>query len=172
MAAGAYVPMGRITRLHGLKGEVVVREIGDHPFFLSEGMKAWFVPPPPAVREATVTAVRETRKGWVVRFAEVTDPSTAESLVGATLSVDEGALPEGWDAVEFDETGLTVVDEQRGELGTIEEIIVTGANDVWVVRGDRYGEVLVPVIDDVVIEIDEEARTATVRLLPGLIEED
>ena len=62
-------------------------------------------------------------------------------------------------------------DEERGELGVIDEIIVTGANDVWVVRGGPLGEVLIPVIDDCVLEVDTETRTARVRLLPGLIEE-
>ena len=61
---------------------------------------------------------------------------------------------------------MSVVDEARGVLGEIVEVIVTGANDVWVVDGP-FGEVLLPVIDDVVLDVDEEARTAQVRLLAG-----
>jgi 16S rRNA processing protein RimM len=63
------------------------------------------------------------------------------------------------------------VDARRGDLGRIEETIVTGANDVWVVHGS-YGEILIPVIDEVVIEVDEDDRTVSVTLLPGLLEED
>ncbi len=73
---------------------------------------------------------------------------------------------------EPDPVGLAVIDEERGDLGCVEDVIVTGANDVWVIRGERYGEVLVPVIDDVVLGVDEEMRTARVRLLPGLLEEE
>jgi 16S rRNA processing protein RimM len=72
---------------------------------------------------------------------------------------------------EPDPVGLKVVDEARGSLGLIEDVIVTGANDVWVVRGP-YGEVLIPVIDDVVISVHESEGLVTVRLLPGLIDED
>jgi 16S rRNA processing protein RimM len=53
----------------------------------------------------------------------------------------------------------------------VTDVIVTGANDVWVVEG-RFGQVLVPDIDDVVGEIDEEAGTVSVTLLPGLIEDE
>jgi len=48
---------------------------------------------------------------------------------------------------------------------------VTGANDVWVVHGP-YGEVLLPVIDDVVVSFDEDAETVMVTLLPGLLPEE
>jgi 16S rRNA processing protein RimM len=171
MAAGTFVPMGRVTRLHGLKGEVVARSAGDHPFFVSVGMRVWFVPPPPTVRDSVIEVVRETSKGFVLRLTGVSDPNTAQSLVGTTLSVLESDLPDGWDAEEPDEVGFTVIDEERGELGMIDEIIVTGANDVWVVHGGPLGEVLIPVIDDCVMGVDVEARVAHVRLLPGLVEE-
>jgi len=63
-----------------------------------------------------------------------------------------------------------VIDDERGLIGTVDDVIITGANDVWIVDGP-FGEVLIPVIEDVVHEIDEDAMTARVTLLPGLIEE-
>lgn len=172
MNAGAFVPMGRVARLQGLKGEVVVHTLDGVPFLVEEGMRVWFVPPPAAVRETTVTGVREAPRGTVLRFADVNDPATAESLVGATIQVRAEDLPEGWDEPDWEPLGLVVVDAEHGELGTVAEVIVTGANDVWVVRGERFGEVLVPDIADVVLEIDKEEGTARVRLLPGLLPEE
>ncbi len=175
MNAGSFVPLGRIARLQGLKGEVVVHQLDGVPFLvdiLEPGIPVWFVPPPAAVRETVLTGVRQAPKGTVLRFADVTDPATAESLVGRTLQVRAADLPPGWDEPEWDPVGLLVLDEERGEIGTVEEEILTGANDVWVVRGPRFGEVLVPVIDEVVLDVDDVARTARVRLLPGLIAEE
>ncbi len=172
MNAGTFVPMGRVARLQGLKGEVVVHVLDGVPFLVEEGMRVWFVPPPPLVRDTVVTGVREAPRGTVLRFADVSDPTTAESLVGRVLQVRAEDLPQGWDEPEWTPVGLAVVDTERGELGAVEEEIVTGANDVWVVRGPRWGEVLVPVIEDVVLEVDEETRTARVRLLPGLLPEE
>jgi 16S rRNA processing protein RimM len=171
MKAGAFVPMGRVARLQGLKGEVVVHTLDDVPFLISEGMRVWFVPPPAAVRDAVVAGIREAPRGTVLRFEGVADPHTAESLVGATIHVRTEDLPEGWDEPEWEPVGLAVVDDVHGHLGTVARVIVTGANDVWVVEGGPYGEVLVPDIDEVVLEIDDETRTVSVRLLPGLLPE-
>jgi len=167
----AFVPVGRVVRLHGLKGDIVVRPAGDVPFPLSEGTGVWFVPPPmEGPRQGTVQQVRTTSKGQIVHVAGFDSSEAARSLVGKTVSVRWSDAPEGWDDEEPDLLGVLVVDDERGELGTIADVIVTGANDVWVVRGDRYGEVLIPVIDDVVIDLDDTTDTIRVRLLPGLIE--
>ena len=69
-----------------------------------------------------------------------------------------------------DPIGLKVTDDERGLLGVVEDVIVTGANDVWVVDGP-LGEVLLPVIDECVVSVDWDERTARVRLLPGLVPE-
>ena len=52
--------------------------------------------------------------------------------------------------------------------GIIVEVIVTGANDVWVVQGP-FGEILIPVIDDVVLGVSEDDGVIVVRLLDGLM---
>jgi 16S rRNA processing protein RimM len=164
--------MGRVARLQGLKGEVVAHTLDGVPFLIAEGMRVWFVPPPAGVRDAVVSGVREAPRGTVLRFEGITDPHTAESLVGSTIRVRAEDLPEGWDEPEWEPVGLVVTDIVRGGIGTVAEVIVTGANDVWVVRGGPFGEVLVPVIDEVVGRIDERAGTVSVRLLPGLLPDE
>jgi 16S rRNA processing protein RimM len=171
MDTDAYVPVGRVVRLHGLRGDIVVRPAGDVPFPLSEGLRLWFVPPPlEGPRAGTVAQVRTTAKGQIVHLAGFETAEAARALVGKTASARSADVPEGWDDEEPDLVGVVVVDEERGRLGTIAEVIITGANDVWVVRGGPLGEVLVPVIDDVVGDYDEDTDTVRVRLLPGLIE--
>lgn len=64
--------------------------------------------------------------------------------------------------------GREVVDEARGVVGTIEDVLETPANDLWSVRGP-YGEVLVPVVGDIVMGQDEQGRWL-VRLPRGLVE--
>jgi 16S rRNA processing protein RimM len=62
-----------------------------------------------------------------------------------------------------------VFDEQGLALGELVEIMETGANDVYVVRPDNDPEILLPAIDDVVLEIDLGKKTMRVHVLPGLI---
>ena len=52
-------------------------------------------------------------------------------------------------------------------LGQVVQVLETGANDVYVVRGSR-GEILVPAVDDQVIELDLESKRMVVCLLPGM----
>ena len=87
--------------------------------------------------------------------------------LASTAAIHFSDLP---DPIEhFDPVGLELVDEKRGSIGRVTDVIVTGANDVWVVEGP-LGEILIPVIDDVIMDIDDDTGTVRVRLLPGLIE--
>jgi 16S rRNA processing protein RimM len=167
---GRVVGLGRVVKAHGLRGEISVKALTDLPLELLEGVDVWLVPPPDTLRRAVVESVRPGPKGPILKLFGVDDIAMAASIAGATISAAAEDLPADWEEPP-DWTGITVVDEIRGELGLIEDTIITGANDVWVVRGDRFGEVLIPVIDEVVVELDENNRIARVRLLPGLIEE-
>jgi 16S rRNA processing protein RimM len=70
-----------------------------------------------------------------------------------------------------DIVGLTVEAEDGRRLGQIQEVLRTGANDVYVVAGP-LGELLIPAIADVVQSIDLEAGRVVVRPLPGLLPGD
>jgi 16S rRNA processing protein RimM len=168
MDAEAFVEIGRVARTHGLGGEVSVIVAGDLPFDRLEGIGVWFVPPPHALRTSRILGVRPGPKGPLFSFDGIDDISTADTLRGCNVLARAEDVP-GYEE-EFDPVGITVVDDERGSIGAVTDVIVTGANDVWIVDGP-FGEVLVPVIDDVVREVDEEAMTARVTLLPGLIEE-
>lgn len=169
MDTAAFVPLGRVARTHGLHGEVSVVLTADFPVERLEGLRVWFVPPPALVRSARVQSVRPGPKGPLFLFEGVTGLSEAEELRGTTVLARAADVPEIEEV--FDPVGLSVTDEDRGLLGEVVDVIMTGANDVWVVEGPR-GQVLIPIIDDVMREVDEGSGTARVRLLPGLIEDE
>ncbi|MBE0476861.1 MAG: 16S rRNA processing protein RimM [Coriobacteriia bacterium] len=165
-----FVPIGRIVKAHGLKGEVSVLPLTGLPFELPEGLRVWVVPPPSGVREGVVEAVRRGPKGPLVKISGVEGIEAARSLAGRELVALADDLPAGWAEEEPDPVGLGVLLEDGSELGSVTGVIATGANDVWVVHGPR-GELLLPVIPEVVLDVDEDARRALVRPLPGLIDE-
>jgi 16S rRNA processing protein RimM len=174
MDPAAFVPLGRIVKSHGLAGEVSVAAEDGVRLDRAIDVRVWLVPPPHGVREGVIEGVRPGPKGPLVRLSGITSLGQASALRGIFLMADPQTLPDGvCDFVEIDDPiGLLVTDAERGELGEVVEVIVTGANDVWVVSGSSYGQVLLPVIPQCVTGIDWEARTADVTLLPGLIEED
>jgi len=169
MTQEPFVVVGRISKTHGLKGEVSVASAIETPLSVLDGVEVWFVPPPSGRRTATVASTRIGPKGTLVSFTGITSIDEARKIVGCEMLVRAEAVPEP-SQLAADETynGFIVLDTLHGDLGTVTDTIVTGANDVWVVEGG-YGEVLIPVIDDVVILVDTESRTITVRLLPGLL---
>ena len=169
MADEPFTPVGRIARTHGLKGEVSV--IIDHDTSLDAllGLDAWIVPPPQGPRATRIVSIRPGPKGPLVTLAAYDSIDSARELTGRNLLVKTEDLPDDWKLEEEDDlVGTMVRDEVHGPLGEIEEVIETGANDVWVVNGP-LGQVLIPVIDDVLLGVDEETDEIVVRLLPGLL---
>ncbi|MGB4592269.1 MAG: ribosome maturation factor RimM [Coriobacteriia bacterium] len=166
-----YVTVARVIKTHGLQGEVAVKMLADLPLSALKGLRVWLVPPPDELRETAILGVRQGPKGPLLTLEGVTDLSVARGVCGTSVLVRandvEGLIGEE----EPDVVGMTISDDAHGVLGTVVDVIVTGANDVWVVRGS-LGEILLPVIDDVLLEYDEDTDTMKVRLLPGLLDED
>jgi 16S rRNA processing protein RimM len=88
----------------------------------------------------------------------------------AVLAEDLPPLPEG-EFYHHQVLGLRVIDEDGRAFGHIAEILETGANDVYVVRGGQGRDLLLPVIDSVILQMDLEKGEIIVRLLPGLLAE-
>jgi 16S rRNA processing protein RimM len=172
MDPAAFVPLGRIVKTHGLAGEVSVIVTDGLPLERLVGVHVWFVPPPGIVRTSVIAGVRPGPKGPLVKLDGIDGPDAAAALRGTTMLAAASDVPADiTPEPEDDLVGMRVVDEIRGYLGVIDEVLVTGANDVWLVHGGPFGEVLIPVIEQCVLDIDRDAMSASVRLLPGLIEE-
>lgn len=167
-----FVPVGRIVKPHGLNGELSIMLGGTGSIDIPVGLAVWIVPPISGPCEFLVTSVRPGPKGPLVQLDTITNRAEAEPVRGRTLMARAADLPAQWVAEGRHDIGMIVVDVSRGVLGEIVDVIETGANDVWVVDGAAWGEVLIPVIDDVVLELDQAAKRVTVKLLPGLIDDE
>jgi 16S rRNA processing protein RimM len=106
----------------------------------------------------------------LLKFEGVDDRTQAETLRGqwVWLPIEEAVPLEEGECYLHQLLHMRVVTEDGEELGEVVDLIETGANMVYVVRGTR-GEILVPDIKEVVVDVDVGARQITVRLLDGLI---
>ncbi len=154
--------MGRVVGLFGVRGWVKVfshtqvREaIADYdPIFLHIGGD-W--------RPAVFAEAQQHGKGLIVRFAGYDERAAAAVLVGCDIGVRRGQLPEP-EAGEYywaDLEGLRVTTLEGIDLGTVERLFDTGANDVLVVRGER--ERLIPFVKDTVV-IDINLRDGAMQV--------
>jgi 16S rRNA processing protein RimM len=107
----------------------------------------------------------------LITFDEYSDPEAAGALRNELLYVrseDIPHLPEG-EYYHHQILGLRVVGENGEGLGTVVDILETGANDVCVVRQESGVEFLLPIVASTVLEIDLDGGFMRVHLLEGLI---
>jgi len=160
------VAVGRVGKAHGVGGELSVVVLSEVASRFDPGAVVWLEDG----RSLTVASSRPYRDRLLVTFREVRDRNQAESLQTALLLVPESSsplLPQGswWD---HQIQGCSVFTDTGRELGTVGEVIHTAANDVWSAVDDAGVETLIPVLKDVVVSVDVEARRIIVREVPGL----
>jgi len=164
------VELGPIVNRHGIRGEVrLLPHNPDSDVVLAAD--ALVLVRPDGRREVhRVRAARRHKRFVLLQLEGVTAAAAAESLIGCAVAVPRAALPPpGADAVyHADLLGCAVVTTAGEALGTVREMLVTGSNDVCVVRDDGR-EVLVPMVADVIAQIDVAGRRLVVHPLPGLL---
>lgn len=172
MSCADYELVARVGKTHGLEGEVTAHPAGDLPFSVYEGLHVFVVPPTLyGQRELVVSSVDEAAgSAYYLRFENVDSIEDAEQIAGHFLLADSQDLDEYLDDDYLIEMGRSVIDERFGELGEIVEVLETPAHAVWVVHG-AYGEVLIPVIDEVVIALPEKpSDPISTHIMDGLLE--
>ena len=152
------IRVGRVVGAFGIGGAVKVRSLTDFPDRFAPGSELTL-----EGASHRVEWSRQQATGLVVKLAGVDDRTAAQARRGRYLEVPEGALrplPAGrW--YHHDLVGLAVRSESGRDLGTLTEVVVPPANDVWVAR--RGGEeLLIPVIPDAVLDVDVAGGTVTV----------
>lgn len=170
-----HLAVGRIAGVHGLRGELRVETHTDFPeerFALGQSLLLG-----DSLEAIEVVAARPHKGQMLVRFENIETRDDAEPLQGTWLYIPEETAADLEEDTYFVHqiVGLTVQTTEGKKLGTIKDVLFTGANEVYVVQpndGINQGrELLVPAIADVVQSVDLEAGVLTVQLLPGLMEE-
>ncbi len=161
------VPIGKIIGVHGIKGEVKVFPYGELEGF---ELKTVLVSAKEAVKSFMVKRVRKHKDVYILELEGVSVRNDAQALIGAEVRVPKDDLPE-LDEDEYyymDLVGMDVMTDEGKYLGSITNVIATGSNDVLEVDGP-LGSVLIPALDNIIIEVDAVGRKVTVRLMEGLL---
>lgn len=168
------LPIGRIRKAHGIRGEVSVDYYADSPVLLRDGVYLRRASEPPVLYE--VTSFRAHHGALLIRFTSVPDRNAAELLRGFELLVPKDRLPEpNDDEIYIHEIlGLTViaVDENGKETlwGTIEDVADISGQELWTISLAGKEDVLFPVASDFILEFNLDAGHVKVSPPPGLLE--
>jgi 16S rRNA processing protein RimM len=168
-----YMAVGLITGAHGLRGEVKVELHTDFPERFTPGAVLWLGS---ELTRLEIASVRPHQDQLLMHFTSVSDRAQAETLRGAWLFITDDEAQELEEDTYFvhDIIGAAVQTTEGRLLGVVEQVLFTGANDVYVVRSpdEPPREILLPAIADVIKTVDLESGVITVTLLPGLLDEE
>lgn len=161
------VAVGRINAAWGLQGYVKVTPYTTNPARLAVGSVVLVLGRPTEIADVI------TPQGYpIVRFRGYSDRNAIDPLLGTTIEIEETELPplpEGeWYIDEV--IGLQVLTTAGDTIGEVTEVLRTGSNDVYIVRRPGKRDALIPALNEIVLEIDVEAKRMVIDPVPGLLD--
>ncbi|MBK3494413.1 ribosome maturation factor RimM [Viridibacillus sp. YIM B01967] len=165
--------VGKIVNTHGIRGEVRVISQTDFPeerYVVGEQI-ALFKKDSKKPLRLTIATARPHKNFILLSFEGYPNINDVEEFRDGILKVSEKQLSE----LEEDEyyyheiIGCNVFDEEGNEIGQVKEIFETGANDVWTLKGVNGKDQHIPVIDDVIKEIDIDGKKIIIHVMDGLL---
>ena len=163
-----FLEAGKIVTTHGIRGEVKIMPYTDSPDLLAEFDRLFMGK---EHREVRIERSRVFKNTVIAKIEGVDTPEEAEKLRSKVLYMhrDDLKLDEDTYFIQ-DLIGLEVRDADTDEVyGKIADVMQTGANDVYVIKGNDR-EYLVPAIADVVVSTDVDGGVMTIRPLDGLFD--
>lgn len=162
----AFKPLivGKLNGASGIKGWVKVFSYTD-PKENILNYSPWFLKLDGQWQQVSIINGREQGKTVVAQLEGCNDRNTAESYRGVEIAIDESQLPQLGEGEYYwrDLIGLTVVNVAGDEMGTVEKMMETGANDVLVVKTASKEELLIPYVPEYsVMKVDLESKQITV----------
>lgn len=165
-----YLQVGVITNTHGIRGEVKVFPTTDDPARFKK-LKQVFLDTGKEYLEMEIEQVKFLKQLVILKFKGYDTINDIEKYKQKRLLVDrEHAVKLKKDEYFIaDLLGLSVYTESGGHLGTLKDVLQTGANDVYVVEMEDNKEVLIPAIRECILSVDLDKRRMQVHLLEGLL---
>lgn len=163
----AFLAVGKLRHAHGVRGEMLMEVLTDFPERLAPGSLIYVGPDATPMR---LVKLRPHHEGLLITLEGYTNPEEAGQLRNQLVYVradDRPKLPDG-EYYHHQLIGLRVSTHEGEAMGTVTEILETGASDILVVRPGFGPDVLIPIVDAFVKKVDLAAGEITVSLIPGM----
>lgn len=162
--------VGRIVKTHGLKGEVTLR-IDNEQFDEVEELNYFLLDVNDRLIPFFIENITFHSNKSFILFQDLKTLESASQLVGTNVYLPLELLPEkeGNDFYSHEVVGFLVVDEEKGELGEVQEIVEYPTQSlIQVIINEK--EVLIPIHDDIIKHVDREGKKLLVKAPDGLID--
>lgn len=163
--------VGVFANTHGVRGEIKVFPTTDDVTRFKK-LKILYLDKGAELMKLEVSSVRFFKNMVIMKFKGIDNINDIEKYKGKNLLIErKQAVPlQENEYFICDIIDSKVVTEDGEEIGTLKEVLQTGANDVYVVKTEEGKEVLFPVIDTCVLDVNTEEKVVTVRLMPGIMD--
>ena len=162
--------IGRIAKTHGIKGEVTVKlDVDDPSAYLN--MKFFLLEINKVLTPFFVEKITQSGDKFFVSIQDVNSVEAASALTGKSVYLPLELLPKlsGKQFYYHEVKGFMVIDEVKGELGPIHEILEYPTQAIiQVFKGDK--EILIPILDQVILNVDRKGKKLFVKAPDGLVE--
>ena len=165
-----YFEIGQIVNTFGIKGELKVVPFTDDIERFEE-LKSIYIVKNKQLIEYEIEQIKYHKNMIILKLKNVEDMNTAEKLKGCYIQIhrkNARKLPEGTYFIA-DIIGSQVITDEGKILGIVDDIYNTGAKDIFVVKDEMGKQILLPYIEEVILNIDVEKQIVTVHLLEGLV---
>ena len=161
------IKIGKIVNTVGLKGEVKVYNYSDS-IEIYETIESIYVED----RLTVIENVRAQKNMVILKLEGADDRNAAEALRGNEQYITEDDLPELPEGQYYvrDLIGMSVTEEDGNLLGHVTDVLQNTAQDIFEVESENGKKLLIPKVDQFVLDIDAEKREITVRLIEGMLD--
>jgi len=164
-----YLRVGVISNTHGIMGEIKLFPTTDDNRRFKK-LKEAYIDTGKEKIKCSVEGVKFFKNMVILKFKEYNSINDVEKFKGKDLLVDRKnavKLEEG-EYFICDLIGCKIVTDEGRDYGELTDVLQTGANDVYVVKRYDNKEILLPVIDDCILDIDIENRVIKAHIMKGL----
>ena len=167
-----YLRVGVITSPHGVRGEVKVYPTTDDAMRFKKLDKVILDLGRGETRELKIRQVKFFKNMVILKFKGYDNINDVETWRQKDLLItrEQAVTLQPDEYFITDLIGLLVKDDTGAEVGTVKDVLETGANDVYVVALPNGKELLLPAIKDCILNVDIEAGEMTVHILDGLMD--
>ena len=164
------VIIGKIVGVHGIKGYVKVHCEAEFFSVFAPGHAVIVRDSKGGSRVMEIVDARPQGRKQLLLLKGISDRNLAETLPGSDLLVEKSSLPDLEPDTYYwsDIVGMSVISVDGRHVGTVASLIETGSNDVYVIQTPDTGEILIPAIASVVLEIDLNRKIMRVDIPEGL----
>lgn len=161
------IKIGKIVNTVGLKGEVKVYNYSDS-IEIYETIESIYLED----RLTVIENVRAQKNMVILKLEGADDRNAAEALRGKELYITEDDLPELPEGQYYvrDLIGMSVTEEDGNLLGHVTDVLQNTAQDIFEVESENGKKLLIPKVDQFVLDIDAEKREITIRLIEGMLD--